>query len=196
MTREELDRWELERKLLEDLLVKVEQAETAILTKLRCPTNPLALYEIFNGERVKRWTRKTGARDRARAKHALYALLFVAETRRSLKLNDARPLAAARAALLAGLYANDAAANAALAENSKKGGLTRGGQKTDEALHLDAIHGVQELARDWKRSGNEGELQAEHRSAASYAHAQEPERGSLRTVQRRITVPKAQNRGR
>jgi hypothetical protein len=105
-TRAEFDDWQFEQRLVEDLLVRVEQAERAILTALRCPHDLPTIYAILNRERKEPWPRRMARRDQRRARYAFHALAHVAETRRYLALGVENPRLAARAALLAGLFAN------------------------------------------------------------------------------------------
>lgn len=106
--------WELEHQLAEDLLRRVENVERALLMSLNCPTEPVDIYAILNREQPEPWPRRTSARDRTRALQAMHVLLQIAEVRRSIALGHENARLAAHAALLAGLYANSGAIEAAL----------------------------------------------------------------------------------
>lgn len=122
--------WRVEHRLIEELIRRVERAERALLQRLGCPTDLPAVYAILSGEREHTWSKRTAARDKARARHAMHALAHLAAARRYVGLGSENARLAAHEALLAGLYANDAAANAALAARvgagSRRGAKARG----------------------------------------------------------------------
>ena len=101
-----------ESRLIEDRLAQIVWAEQAILTELGCPTDPVAIYAILNGEQAAPWPTRTAPRDKQRALHAMHAMLWVGQTRSHIAHDNAR--LAADAALTVGLLAGDAALRGAL----------------------------------------------------------------------------------
>ena len=184
MDRESFDRYQLETQFIEDLLGNVEDAERAILREINCPTNEMAIYAILNGETPAPWPENTAERSKQRARHAMHTLLLTAQTRRHLGLSNGNPRLAAYAALLAGLYANDAAAKAALAahadrvvKENQRGGIMRGQQQRQKAERNDPT--IDKYRRQWEFSDN---LQAEFRSAAGVHSIETPLK--RRTIER------------
>ena len=106
MNREAYERWKLEFKLVNDQLVRIEQAEHTILKALGCPTDPVAIYAILKGERPAPWPKRTAARDTHRARVAMFALLYLREVRNHIGV-DGNPRRAAEAALQLGALAGD-----------------------------------------------------------------------------------------
>lgn len=153
-TPAEYERWQFERKLLEDLLARVEQAERAILDSLHCPTDPAAVFDVLEGKQPAPWPARTAARARVRARHAMYTLALVAQVRSEIGLGRENALAAARAALLAGVHAGDAATHAVLAaqvqQDRRAGGRTRGAQKSRDARRHDET--IARWERRWRES--------------------------------------------
>lgn len=129
MNREAYERWKLEAAQIEDELVRIERAECAILRELCCPTDPVALYAILAGEHPAPWPKRSAERDKRRALHAMYALIFAQKTRRYLGPTAENARLAAHAALMAGAYAGDVVINATMGmehrtkqrERSRKG---------------------------------------------------------------------------
>ncbi|MBE3072625.1 MAG: hypothetical protein IMZ67_06585 [Acidobacteria bacterium] len=116
MTREELNCWRGEHKMVEDVLTQITQAEERILKRLNCPTDPVVLDAMLNGKPPAPWPEHAAERDRRRALHAMHVLLNVASVRRETgRLDAGNSRVAAYHAILAGLYAGDAAANAVIA---------------------------------------------------------------------------------
>ena len=148
-TREEYDRWELDRKLLEGVLKRVEDAEHTILEALNCPTDPTAVFDILNGKRTAiapgiyevrpPWPRGRHARERVL--HAMHVLALISQVRSHVALGSENAAKAAHDALLVGIYAGDSATNAVIAAQEQKrkrsGGRTRGAQKADDAKRHD-----------------------------------------------------------
>jgi hypothetical protein len=108
MDKAAFERWQLENRILEDVLRKVEQYERTMLQEMNCPTDAASIYRFLNGDGPAPWPKRTAARDRQRAKYAMHALVHIAQTRHNLKIGDESPRVAAHNALLAGLYANAA----------------------------------------------------------------------------------------
>jgi hypothetical protein len=165
MDRAAFDRWQLENRLLEDLLCQVERHEQTTLREMNCPTDAVGIYRILNGETPAPWPKRTAARDRQRARFAMHALLQIAKTRQHLAIGQENPRLAAHAALLAGLHAN--AAMAVLAEPTVKG-RKRAGDKTGQLTAAAAARNDSQIARyrrQWELSEH---LQDEFRSAAAY----------------------------
>ena len=184
-TLAELDHWQWEWRLVEDLLARVERAERDILTALRCPHDLPAIYAILDSPK-KPWPRRMTKRDQQRARYAMHALAHVAETRRHVALGVENARLAARAALLAGLFAGDAALQVALAAQAdqmpRKGGHARGKQIAQRATAHDAT--IKKYLRRWEASDEE--LQDLYRSVATYIQT---ETGlPRRTIERRLKV--------
>ena len=181
MDRAAFDRWQLENRLLEDVLCQVERHEQATLREMNCPTDALSIYRILNGEVPAPWPKRTAWRDRQRARFAMHALLQVAKTRHNLGFGEENPRLAAHAALLAGLHAN--AAMAVLAAPTVKGRM-KAGDKTGQQTAATAARNDSEIAkyrRQWELSP---QLQLQFRSAAAYVTSKT--KIKLHTVQRRL----------
>ena len=97
----------------------------------------------------------------------MHVLVHLATARRHLALGHENARLATHAALLAGLYANDAAANAVIAEKPRKGGRTRGAQKSQEAAQHDDA-----LRRHYQRWRKSEELQDDFKTPAGYLRDQ------------------------
>jgi hypothetical protein len=178
---------DFKRKLITDLLDRVERAERAILIDLHCPTDVVAIYAILKGEQRVPWPTRRAARATTRARHAMHALVLLAQTRAHLALGHEDPFLAAHNALLAGLHANDVAANAVLAAGTKRGGQARGRQKADEATTYD-----RDIARYYRQWEQSDELQATYgyRSPVRYIkdriYAKHKTHLDTRTIQRTL----------
>jgi hypothetical protein len=144
------------------------------------PYDPVTLYAILKGEQPAPWPKRTAARERRRSWHAMMTLLWVGKTR--LALEGENPRIAAHAALYAGLYANDAAVNAALAENPRKGGRLRGAQIAENARATDAR--IELWSRRWQKSDIAKE---QYPSLLAYLKEQIPS-VSEKTIRRRLTA--------
>ena len=167
MTEAEFRVWTLQAKLLNDLLSRVEHAEHAILTEMGCPRDPVAIFAILQGERVAPWRKRTAVRDRQRAAHAMNTLALIASVRGHLALGKENAQQAAHAALLAGLHANDAAANAVLTIHTRTNQKTKG-RKRGEDIARDATQHDPVIKKHYRRWNMGDELQDEYRSAATY----------------------------
>jgi hypothetical protein len=173
----------VELQAVSDLLAFVEGIERTILTALGCSHDLDVVRAILKGEQPAPWLEEHAARDRDRAKQAMNALKQIYEVRHHLQPPNENPRLAAHAALLAGLWANDAAARAALVDQARaarqKGGRVRGAQLTDDASKHDAT--IRKYARQWRDSD---ELQEQYRTAASFISHKTGR--SVRTSQRAI----------
>jgi hypothetical protein len=140
--------WRLETDLMETLIRQVEDAERAILQSMGCPTDPVKIERLLQGAKgpdgalleppppAWKTKKRTAQRDRQRAVHAMYTLVFLSQVRGHTGLKRSNARRAAHDALLAGLYANDAAAKEAIASQAKAakdtGGTVRGRQLVAE----------------------------------------------------------------
>lgn len=191
MDRDAYTRWRFDTERLEDELDRIEQAERALLDSLRCPIDLVAIYDILNGERPEPWPKRTSARDRRRARYAMFALAFVQQTRSHISLTHGNPQRAAYWALLAGAFAGDIVAHAegvAFGKSRRRGGHTRGHKLAAKATKHDAL--IAKLSRRWTVSDEE--LQDQYRSPVTYIAK---ESGlHVRTIQRALKrLKKAQN---
>jgi len=172
-----------ESRLIEDRLAQIVRAECAILAELHCPTDPVAIYAILNGEQAAPWPTRTAPRDKQRALHAMHALLWVGRTRSHIAHDNAR--LAADAALTVGALAGDAALNAArggrILAKAQDGGHIRGAQITEKAEAEDAT--IKKHHRVWEMS-DEVQDQYGYNSSAKYVRVKT--QLPPRTVQRRL----------
>ncbi len=90
---------------LETQLERIEAAERAILAALPCPADPVTIYSILAGEIPEPWLKRSAARSRERAKHALHVLVLVQQVRGHVEAGEAAR--AADTALLVGALAGD-----------------------------------------------------------------------------------------
>jgi hypothetical protein len=157
-----MQRWQWDLEQLETLLRQVEEAEREILRAVKCPTDPVAVWEILAGRRRAPWPPRTGDRAKARARHAMLALVLAGKVRghaTSLRRENAR--LAALEALRMGLLAGDAAIRGVAAARAipsrRAGGRKRGRQISAKAAQHDPD--VQKWARRWDQSD---ELQADY----------------------------------
>jgi hypothetical protein len=182
MDRDAYARWLFDTQCLENELNRIEQVEHALLDSLHCPTDPVAIDAILNGERPEPWPKRTSARDRRRARYAMFALAFVQQTRSHIGLTDGNPQRAAYAALMAGAFAGDIVAHAegiALSQSRHRGGHTTGEKIAAKATKHDAL--IAKLYRRWAMSD---ELQDKYRSPVTYIAK---ESGlHVRTIQRAL----------
>lgn len=160
-TLDEYHVWQLEQRLLLDLVSRVEAEERANLKRIRCPVDPRAIYSILNGEPDANWPKSTSARNKRRAINSMYVLLHLEAVRRHVTLGDERPALAARAALLAGLYfSTSAAVSSAWSTAAKRGGHVRAAMVAAEAAsHDDQIRRLyvacltnEDIREDYPRS--------------------------------------------
>jgi hypothetical protein len=192
-TPEEYDRWKLDRKLLDGVLKRVEDAERMILEDLNCPTDPAEVDEMLSGRRTiapgvtepvrPSWPR--GKRVRERVIHARNVLALVSQVRSHVTLGSENALKAAHDALLAGIYAGDSATNAVIAVQERKGrhagGLARGAQKADDAKRHDSA--IARYDRQWH---NSDELQEQYGYRSSVPYIKKKTSLDTRTIQRAL----------
>jgi hypothetical protein len=107
-------RWRLEYQLADDLIRKIEASERALLETMRCPTDPVQIEEILSGSRPAPWPKRTAARDRQRALHAMHVLVRLYQVRHHIALGEENARLGVHEALLAGLYASSASIEAEL----------------------------------------------------------------------------------
>lgn len=76
--------WQLEAKLITDLLERIERTARDTLAVCGCPTNPAIVYAIVNGDRPAPWPnrKRTALQTKQRALYAMHALVRAQETRR------------------------------------------------------------------------------------------------------------------
>ena len=129
----------LERHLVETLLAKIERIEKEILTTLGCPSDPV----VLDRDMALGTLPPLSATNSQRVEHAWLTLRHIDFVRERM---DTKPMRAIEAALLAGIYAGDAARNAIGAakharfrdpKKSKAGGLRRGAAQTAKAAKHD-----------------------------------------------------------
>jgi hypothetical protein len=181
MTTDEYTRWQFEQKLVTQLLGHVERAERGILRAIGCPADVAALYTILNGEQRAPWPARLSSRARQQARDAMHVLVHIAATRTHLALGHENARLAAHEALLAGLYAGDAALNAVMAASfrlkQRKAGEGRGRGKTATAQQHDKK--IATLIRRWNMSD---ELQDQ----SLVAYVRQQTKLQTRTIQRAI----------
>src|SRR5262249_47375937 len=98
--------------LTSELLAKVEAVEAVALRALACPTDPVALFDLVS-KKVP-WPQTMSADGKRRVERAMFTLSYIPQTRNHLRLGSEDAQAAARDALLAGLYAGEGALQEAL----------------------------------------------------------------------------------
>lgn len=113
-TADEWALWHFQHERITQALNRIERAERAILKGLGCPPDEASVYAILNGEQPPPWPKRTAARDRERAKHAMFALAYVGIVRSHIALGHEDAQAAALEALTLGALAGDVAIDAAL----------------------------------------------------------------------------------
>jgi hypothetical protein len=131
-------RWRFEYERVNELLARIEETERALLISLRCPRDPVQIVAILEGKTPAPWPRRTAARDRKRAAHAMRVLLHISAVRRSIALGEENARLAAHQALLAGLYANSASVEAALGRKIRRKN-TENAQHAREARRSDVV---------------------------------------------------------
>jgi hypothetical protein len=137
MTDLDYEVWKLEYELIDKWLRDIEAREHAILREVNCPTDPVRIYAILRGECPAPWPRRTAARAKRRATHAMFTLLHLGIVRTHITFGQENARKAAYAALQAGLLANDAVVHAAgLA--AVDGGRAKGGEATGRQISAKA----------------------------------------------------------
>jgi hypothetical protein len=175
--------WQFAHDQLEKLLARAEAAERRTLTWMRCPVDTVALWEILAGTReAPRWPRRTAARNRQRAQHALFTLRWIDEVRRHTALGTEDATRAAEAALFVGIHANGARISVIReATRDHKGGQKRGTQMKTAAKRHDPR--IAQLARLW-RANDELQDRYGRRSPGNYIMTRT--RLTRRTIQRAL----------
>lgn len=182
MTADDYARWRLEHEMLETLLARAEAAEHAILRRMRCPMDDVAIYDILAGHTPPPWPARTAARDKQRALHAMHALIKIREVRRHTALGSENATRAAEAALFVGVLANNVLIRAAQhATTAHKGGTVRGRAITGEAARQDAT--IAKYARQWR---NSDELQEQYGGRSPVNFIRKKTRLETRTIQRAL----------
>lgn len=180
---EAFNRWRFEAEQTEQLLTRIEASARAALRALRCPTDPAGVFAILNGERPAPWPRRTAARDRQRARNEMHVLVLVSQARTQLSFGTENSHRAVYYAVLAMAHANNAAANAVLAEETRQA-RQKGGRKTGAIVASTAAatdKTIRRLVAHWRASD---ELRDQYRTATSYVQSQTP--FTARTVQRHL----------
>ena len=190
-TREEFHVWQRETKLIGDQLDRIDCAERAILLKLGCPVDPVAIYAILKGEQPAPWPKRTDERDRPRARLAMFALLFTGLTRQYLGPDPAHENArlAAHYALQAGACAGDIVIKAA---DEALGGKARAsqsakGRKRGEKIALSATRDDKTIARLVRQWHESDELQDAYGYRSPVRYVQHKTGRQPRAIQRAIT---------
>jgi hypothetical protein len=188
--RAALDLWQTEYRQIDALLRRVEDVERGILKALRLPTDPVAVDSIVAGKTKPPWSgrKRTSARYRQRAIHAMHTLVWISQVRQHLGLESENARLAAHAALMAGLYANDAAFHIAAGLSRTRGGRITGDKIRDKAAAHDAK--IRKYHRRWIMSSDD--LSDEYRSEAAYIkhelQAKEDVRLPEKTIRARLTA--------
>lgn len=142
----DFERWNLERKLVEGQLARIERECRLILTEIGLPIDPGAIEEILSGSAPHSWAPKTRERDRLRAKFAMHAMIAARDVRGYLgpDPDTENPRLAAFAALVAGAYAgdvviasHDAALGARRRVQKRRASLTAARGRTENAGKYD-----------------------------------------------------------
>lgn len=102
MTREEFTLRAFDVQRVESQLTHIEQGATAVLTAMRCPTNPVQIFAILKDERIAPWPKRTSERSKRRARYALHVILQIGNIRQHLGLVHPNAPLAADAALTLG----------------------------------------------------------------------------------------------
>jgi hypothetical protein len=186
-SRDAHEQWALETKLIEDQLARIERAEHAILKEVGCPIDPAAIYAILAGEKPAPWPKRTAARDKQRALHAMHTLLAVQKTRRYLDPLHENPRLAAEAALMAGALAGDLLINAALGATSRRTNRTSGQKRWAHLKTRDAR--IWQAAARYKAAhpgASTRDVAVKVTTALKLRETPETIRGRLRLLGRRI----------
>ena len=138
MDRSVFEGWQLEAKQIEDLITDVERAQRAFLDSIGVPSDPVLIYAILAGERPAPWPKRTAARDKRRALHAMHTLVWLAKARQHVRFGAENSRLAAHAGLIAGLHANNAAEHAALAMTTRTNNSRAGSRRWAHLKERDA----------------------------------------------------------
>jgi hypothetical protein len=162
---EQFNLWQFEYSLIDTALQQIEQEERKILQACGVwPPTEVGAFAVVNGERPEAWR---ASRELARVREAMFILPLITKTRSQLELGHGSPSRAAHTALLVGLHANAATAQAALCtlqqQRSQKGGAVRGHAAALRAAQHDATIRRHYIA--WLSSDR---LQLAHRTATPY----------------------------
>lgn len=171
------EQWKFAYELTNRLLQRLEAEASAILEQLRCPSDPVRVFAILNGEAPAPWPARTAKRDRRRAYRAMVTLATVPTIRRHIQFGHENASQAAYWGVVAGLSATDAAVNARLLEGAIRGGQQRAKQQRD--VTVDRKADIQRLMRQWADSEL---LQIQYDTPARYVKHKTGL--SLRSVQR------------
>lgn len=177
MTREEFQVYQLECGLLEKQLAQIEKHAREILTELGCVnTTPEAIYAILNGEAPAPWSKKKKSKrkiDKERARHAMFTLIHVRQTRQCLGPAKQNAPRAALEAMMAGAFGGDtlilAKLGAAFRPGQKKGGDNRGKQITAESAKVTGVVKPQ-IKKHFDRWCISDELQDRYPSEVTFIH--------------------------
>jgi hypothetical protein len=189
--RDEYERWQLETKLVEAELERLERSERAILTSLKCPHEFVPIYAILTGEQRPPWPKRMARRDKTRALHAMHALAQIAKTRQYLALGQENARLAVHAALMAGELADDAAVKAAVAAQVTEARRKAGKKTSARIAQVARQHDddIKKHARQWRMSEM---LQVEYTTAGTYIRAKT--HLPARTIQRALKRLRTSNR--
>jgi hypothetical protein len=176
MTPEEFQRWRFEERLLQDELARLEDAMRAVLRRLRCPTSPVAIYNLLDGDRT--WPHRLATRDKPRARMAMFALVELSNVRhRATGLSNGDPLSSVQAA--------STALRAAL--------LASAVMPRRRSFHLPGSEHDSLIAKYSRLYDADEDLQAEYSSRAAYIGTRLQARDNpptRRTIQRRLKALK------
>lgn len=177
------DLWRLESDLTNQLLSQLEATSRATLHALGCPTDPVSLFAIVNGEQPASWPKRMAARNRQRARNEMYVLALLPQIRAHLSFGAENSQRAVYYALIAMAHANNAAVNAVLAAAARQGGQ-KGGRKTGQRITRIAAETektIRRLVARWRASE---ELRERFRTSTAYVCDQTGL--AARTVQRHL----------
>ena len=189
---QEFAAWELEQQILEKQMRAFERHARSTLNELRCPVDPVAIYEILAGEKPFRGRARTRTRDRQRVLHAMHLLLAVGEIRGHVGLTNENATKAAYAALRAGYLANaiDAALGAEVRAQRRvaghKGGKKKASRRVASQARVDQF--ILKHATAFRDSGGDyldRRTREPYTSAAAYVREKRPAL-SLGTIRARL----------
>jgi len=180
-SRDDLAQRQLEERLLFDLMRRVDGAVRDALRTIKCPDDPPSIFAILNGERAAPWPTRHDDRDRRLARQAMYARLYLDQTRRYVAVGSENPAGAAHAALMAGLHATAGVASSVLSAVGKKGGLVTGPLISEKAAANDPA--IKRYYRAWRSSDS---LQETYRSPVTYIRDKTDL--ARKTIERRLTI--------
>src|SRR5687767_4704774 len=99
--------WRFEMELVEAEISRREESERAILQSVGCSTDLVTIYEFLDDPKKAPWARRrTAARDRRRALHAMHTLALLSQVRGHIALGEENARLAAYKALVAGATSN------------------------------------------------------------------------------------------